>query len=137
MNLEDRAKAVGINPDDHRYKADPHFTGFTFGDEWCPWCHRHGTTRPRLRCDVQQAEYALMDAETTAKCYRCHEPFTGKQFTLCGECAARDAYEAKKERRWRFNRSTAVYRPDGHGCVERVHPTELKLLSGDRGEEGP
>jgi hypothetical protein len=30
-----------------------------------------------------------------------------------------------------------VYREDGHGCCERIHPTELKLLDGDRGEEGP
>ena len=29
-----------------------------------------------------------------------------------------------------------VYRDDGHGCVERIHPTELKLLSEDRGEDG-
>jgi hypothetical protein len=29
-----------------------------------------------------------------------------------------------------------VYREDGHGCVERVHPTELLMESGDRGEEG-
>jgi hypothetical protein len=28
-----------------------------------------------------------------------------------------------------------VYQDDGHGCVERVHPTELKIESGDRGEE--
>jgi hypothetical protein len=135
VNIRDRAHALGIDPDDPRYRTES--STFGVGEEWCPWCLRHGTTRPRLRCDVQQAEYALMDAETAAKCYHCHEPFTGEKHTLCPECQARDAYEAKKERkRRRFTRSNAVYRDDGHGCVERIHPTELKLLAGDRGEEG-
>ncbi len=29
-----------------------------------------------------------------------------------------------------------VFQDDGHGCVERIHPTELKTLDGDRGEDG-
>lgn len=29
-----------------------------------------------------------------------------------------------------------VFREDGHGCVERIHPTELLMESGDRGDEG-
>jgi hypothetical protein len=123
VTLRDRAAAVGIDPDDPRYDNAGEFG---MGDEWCPWCLRHGTTRPRLRCDVQQAEYALMDAETTAKCYRCHEPFTGKQFTLCGECEAQDAMAAKKERQ-RTPMRTGFHRPDGHGCVERVHPVEAAV----------
>jgi hypothetical protein len=32
-------------------------------------------------------------------------------------------------------RRTGDHRPDGHGCCERIHPTELKIESGDRGEE--
>jgi hypothetical protein len=120
MTIRDRAAAVGIDPDDPRY--DWHQPG----GKWCDWCHNHGTQSPRLLCDVQQAEYALMDAETTSKCFRCHEPFAGKD-TLCGECRARDAVAAKKERRRKHVRSTAIRMDDGRGCVESVSFAERDM----------
>lgn len=126
MTLRERALAVGIDPDDPKYERDPDFTGFTIGDVWCPWCSNHGQNRPRVKCDVQQAEYALMDPATRAKCFRCFEPFTlTATRLLCPRCAAVDAAEAVIGRRSLV--SNALRADDGCGCVERVHPVERDI----------
>jgi hypothetical protein len=54
---------------------------------------------------------------------------------LAAEIEARLAAKPQKKVR-RSGFGARVYRDDGHGCVERIHPTELKLLSEDRGEDG-
>lgn len=134
MNLRDRAKALGINPDDRSYSG-----GGTFGpgDKPCGWCHLHAVRNPRLRCDCQQAEAAIVrnNGGEAFACSRCHEP-TPKPGSICTDCQATDAAQAKKERRRPRRFSSAAYRDDGYGCVERVHPTELLLNRLDRGSDG-
>lgn len=132
MNLLERAKALGINPDDRSYSSG---STFGIGDKWCPWCHKHAVRNARLLCDCQQAEAAMMReaGEEVYACFRCHEPH-GKPGSLCASCSATDA-EAKEMRRYRRVLIKAMYVDDGHGCVERVHPTELLISQGDRGKE--
>lgn len=121
-----RAEALGLDPEDPRYINQD--ASFGIGEERCPWCRAHGTARPRLLCDIQQAEYALMDARTAAKCYRCHEPFTGIKHTLCGVCEARDKKEAKRyQRHGNTFQSRSLRLADGHGCVEAVSFAERDL----------
>lgn len=134
MNLRERANALGINPDDPRYS-----TGSTFsaGDTWCSWCHYHAVRNPRVRCDCQQAEAAIIrnNGGEAHACFRCHEP-TPEPGSICGECRASEAAKSKDDRRYRRRLSSALYADDAHGCVERVHPTELKILNPEPEPEG-
>ena len=126
MTTRERAVALGIDPDDPKYERDPHFAGFAIGETWCPWCSKHGQARPRVKCDVQQAEYALMDPASRARCFRCFEPFTRTGTRLiCPRCEAVDAAEATIGRG--SQESNALRTDDGCGCVERVSLAERDL----------
>lgn len=119
----ERAEALGIDPDDPKYHPlGGHY--FKAGDTLCPWCLRHPVRLPRLHCDVAQAEAQ----EDEVGCVWCGEP-APMETRRCERCAAREKRDAEAARR-RYSgppRSRAIYRDDGHGCVERVHPTELMI----------
>ena len=113
MKIRDRAKAVGLDPDDPRYQERSKIDG-----KLCHWCLLHDTARPRLRCDTQQAEFALME-QPASKCFRCHEPFNANE-PLCPACRTKDADGVKAERRRKRTVIKGIYVDDSHGCVERA-----------------
>ncbi len=116
----ERAISLGINPDDPCYEHSE----LDSSSQWCSWCRRHKVNRPRLLCDCQQAEAAIMRerGESAFPCMRCSEPFH-KQGLCCDDCEARYYSEKAKPRRG-GRRSSALYQDDGHGCVERVSIAE-------------
>jgi hypothetical protein len=126
VNTRERAEAVGIDPDDPRYDNAGEFG---MGDTWCPWCHAHGTTRPRPMCDIQQAEADQMREAglSVAKCSRCRDPYEGETPAgrLCPTCQSRDDAAASRPYRGPRFRSRAQYVDDGHGCVERATFAEI------------
>lgn len=129
--LARRAEAIGIDPADPKY--DTEYGGYT-GGPLCPWCLRHQADHPRLRCDVLVAENPGGHG-----CSLCLELADDPDMNRrCRRCADRERAEAAAARRGRRRFTTGdrkIYVPDGHGCVERLHPTEAALDRLER--EGP
>jgi hypothetical protein len=127
MKLSERASAAGVDLNDPKYV--PGDGVFRAGEEWCPWCHAHGVTRPRPVCDIQQAEAEQMREAglSVAKCSRCRNPYEGDTPAgrLCPTCQGRDDEAAKRMPHRRGARSSALYVDDGHGCVERATFAEI------------
>lgn len=122
MTTRERAIAHGIDPDDPKYLDDSPYN--TAGVELCRWCVKHTVDQPRLLCDVQQADFALLEPATRQKCRRCKEPYTESR-PICPACEQREAASRKDNERRERGRpgrrgSGSVYVDDGFGCVERA-----------------
>jgi hypothetical protein len=73
-----------------------------------------------------------MGANPCPVCYKGHD---GPEDHFCEDCITPQREHTPTKPQPRSVVGGRVYRSDGHGCVERIHPTELKLEAGDRGEE--
>jgi hypothetical protein len=127
MTWDDRARAIGIDPDDPKYNdRHPSWSGIA-----CDWCHRHPETHHRLACDVQRAEGEALAAEGKPHepCFMCREPRCETRGTICEECRIRTT-DSRRRRRPNWQ---AVRADDTLGDCERIHPTELALMARDGG----
>lgn len=66
-------------------------------------------------------------------CPVCWKGHDGPEDHFCADCITPQPTPTATQPEVRVSADGKVYRPDGHGCCERVHPTELKAE--DRGPE--
>ena len=126
----------GINPHDEKYHRPPQ-TWPDYNQPLCRWCYGHRMDRPRFYCDLQlaKAERIYAEGNSVGECCRCHaampsEKPEGKVWArtqeVCRHCDHPPPTRHKPE-------IIGGYRADGHGCVEKVHPTELALMAREGG----
>ena len=134
MTSREEAISLGIDPDDPKYFLDPHAAGWRPDDEMCPFCVRHAVRLPRLSCDIEQAKAQKLrdEGKEAACCPFCLKAHEGSYRSTCADCQARHDAEHRREM-GRQKRRRSVYRDDGCGCVERIHPTELAVIERERG----
>jgi hypothetical protein len=74
-------------------------------------------------------------AQGANPCPVCWKDHGGPEGHFCADCLTPQKDYAPTQPEAKSAAGGKVCRADGHGCCERIHPTELKLLAGDRGEE--
>lgn len=73
---------------------------------------------------MSRLEHAV--AQGANPCPVCWKGHDGPEGHFCANCITPQREFTPTRPEARVSVDGKVYRPDGHGCVERVHPTELK-----------
>lgn len=104
----------------------------------CDACHNHlhsrRMTRPLCLLELARREEMRALGIESRACLHCRQFSPVLRGAICPACRRRS--EQVETRRSRRRSPSHVRVDDGHGCVERVHPTELLISSTDRGQDG-